>query len=148
MSTSSTLINTKGKLPALPQARLSGHFCGCKLQASRVSLYTNTNERMDAEEVIDNWSDIESDISEEISSSECSSSSDEEDSAEDAWKEIAGKQNKIKHVKKGNTWQRKLINISLATTLDLNDCKYTNTCTLQVQCPVHQLHCHFMLPLA
>ena len=89
MSTSSTLINTKGKLPALPQARLSRHFCGCKLQASHVSLYTNTNERIDAEEVIDNWSDIESDISEEISSSDCSSSSsDERDSAEDAWKAL------------------------------------------------------------
>ena len=60
----------------------------------RVIIAQKQIERMDAEEVIDNWSDIESDISEDISSSECSSSSssDEEESAEDVWKEIAGKQ--------------------------------------------------------
>jgi len=80
--------------PNVSASAVKQHFCGCKLQASCVSVQvvcSETDKAMDAE-VWENWSDIESEDESESSEddSTSSSSSCEEETESGAWKEVTG----------------------------------------------------------
>jgi len=83
--------------PNVSASAVKRHFCGCKLQASRVSVQVvccETDKAMDAEEVWENWSDIESEDESESSEDDSTSSgsSSEEETESGAWKEVTGLQ--------------------------------------------------------
>ena len=82
-----------GELPTLAQAQWSGTFAAAnyKPAACQYKLY---DKAMDAEEVWENWSDIESEDESESSEDDStgSGSSSEEETESGAWKEVTGLQ--------------------------------------------------------